>query len=99
MNWVDGLKTRPLFNGGVYVLICATTAGMEIKLGRYQNGWNDGSGMEDQVLYYCEVEDMPADAQAKAMQISRALQERAMELRDQELDKQVMESPAQEQEE
>ena len=35
MNWNDGLKLRPVSGGGVYVLICPSEGGVELKLGQF----------------------------------------------------------------
>ena len=79
MDWYDGLKVRPIRDGGIYVLAApAQEDGVEVKLGTYNGSWYSG-GQLTPVVYFSEVTDLPADAAAKAKVLREALQEAAKE--------------------
>lgn len=74
MIWNDATKLRPIKNGGVYVLACPAAAdGVEIKLGTYQDLWVSG-GRVTPVIYFSEVDNLPADSAVKANEIREALE-------------------------
>ncbi len=81
MEWNDGLKVKPIRDGGVFVLAspAADSDGVEVKLGTYKDkeGWLSG-GQLTPVVYFSEVTDLPADAATKAKVLKEALQYEAV---------------------
>lgn len=72
MEWIDGLKNRPVADGGIYVLLCADPEGnVSVKLGNYtESGWRAGGEKVPAVIYYGCLDDLPVDVMSKAAAIA-----------------------------
>ena len=75
MDWFDGLKTRPIEVGGLYVLLCAEPDGsVGAKLGSYtESGWRAGGEKVPAAIYYGCVDNLPADVMGKAAAVAAQL--------------------------
>lgn len=78
MEWIDGLKNRPVADGGIYVLLCPSEEGVSVKLGEYRNGWRSGAETLQAVLYYGAIKAVPEDTEVKAARIREAMEKEAV---------------------